>query len=1044
VRKLVGTIFKQCSGERPLCSLLRLEGGPSWHGAAAPALRNARDVWLRHASATPRPCFCLGFLDGLLDLSLQWALPEFEGCDGLLRGHANEASPWLVWLLKREVVDKYASGSRLYFRIVLEGLAAKKYFPSKRAALGPLPFEGCGTFLVLWRLTTKSRFAPSAVSLEMPFITGLYAHAEMGWELLADVFLDGRPSQLPAPRFASAMSPWGRYASEWDTLRNVQMVRHFVGPSFHIYLLPEILAALTALEMGALCAEKDGRGEAVKELVPVECSCPFPWVWFVLGLSIVGAAGFAAGRRCDQKACTDDTPKIDISLSIEDIAREQRLEERLRQAVEQGISDVRVQPVSLDAQGNRHRSFRDAILMMREDAWPDWPIRVRYRVEGAEKARLNALRESRDFEDSRDVVYAEAAARPPDYMPLGFMDVDPLLFEEIPADLMRPQDWKDVLAVRVGYDADIMQLEDEALALACKHILRAGAAAGAQRETRVATAQRLTAQRGPLGSLTGLEQIAIRLVTEALYKKNATAFLDLCAKLGLDWHDVVELDAVLAQHVGDCSHHNVSSDHGTQRLGGLAHLYPSLQVQWELQWPRAARASIPWKRRVPVGAQLPLPKAVAMAMCLLLVEAGAPWMAVWVALSFVAYLRPSETFKCLWSFAVEALRPKYSRCLSLLCFPQVSGHLRGLRHGGALDGSVSRRRSAFQGGLQSRLASVKSLERYGKETKLLPEIRSAHGGVFRLGHLKLEHFWAVVMADGTLEASIGHLIPATLVLAVRAARRITLRVMVILGHAAVAGAAATEALAERVRLLEGEVTRRREVLAENENLRRRLGAGEQRLAMGEQRAVERDGGAAAAAAPGPSSGQVVDTRLLNKPRTFTGLHSEWKIWSFDFEAYVFAVHPRLGDLPNQVEVRKAPRGNGLAAWWHLFREFAPKEANRFAAMLGRIIRCEFADPAMASSAEFEQLVRECADTSGEVNSDNMKRGVIVSGINEKLADHLSLNASRLVTYDDLKRELKTICSSQRRWAAADSGGDGAVPMQVDAIGKGNGKDGKGK
>ncbi|CAK0884122.1 unnamed protein product, partial [Prorocentrum cordatum] len=55
--------------------------------------------------------------------------------------------------------------------------------------------------------------------------------------------------------------------------------------------------------------------------------------------------------------------------------RPQRLEERLRQAVEQGISDVRVQPASLDVQGNRHRSFRDAILMMREDAWPDWPIR---------------------------------------------------------------------------------------------------------------------------------------------------------------------------------------------------------------------------------------------------------------------------------------------------------------------------------------------------------------------------------------------------------------------------------------------------------------------------------------------------------------------------------------------------------------------------------------------------------------------------------------------------------------------------------------------
>ncbi|CAK0888842.1 unnamed protein product, partial [Prorocentrum cordatum] len=75
----------------------------------------------------------------------------------------------------------------------------------------------------------------------------------------------------------------------------------------------------------------------------------------------------------------------------------------------------------------------------------------------------------------------------------------------------------------------------------------------------------------------------------------------------------------------------------------------------------------------------------------------------------------------------------------------------------------------------------------------------------------------------------------------------------------------------------------------------------------------------------------------------------------------------------------------------------------------------------------------------------MKRGVIMSGIeNEKLADHLSLNVSRLVTYDDLKTELKTICSSRRRWAAVGSGGDGVVPMQVGATGKGKGKDGKGK
>ncbi|CAK0867256.1 unnamed protein product [Prorocentrum cordatum] len=294
-----------------------------------------------------------------------------------------------------------------------------------------------------------------------------------------------------------------------------------------------------------------------------------------------------------------------------------------------------------------------------------------------------------------------------------------------------------------------------------------------------------------------------------------------------------------------------------------------------------------------------------------------------------------------------------------------------------------------------------------------------------------------------------------------------------------------EALAERVRLVEGEVTRRREVLADNENVRLRLDAAEQQLSMGEQRAGERGPGAAAA---GLGGGQMVDARRLNKPRTFTGLHSEWKTWSFDFEAYVFAVQPRLGDLLNQasrtagvltaqskvgatldtqlcyipvsvtsdvakVEVREAPRGDGLSAWWHLLREFAPKEANRFAAMVGRAVRCEFADPVMTNVAEFEQLARECADQRGDVISDNMKRGVIMSGNkSEKLADHLSLNASRLGIYEELEQELKTICAAQRRRAATGAGGDGVVPMQVDAIGRGKGgrrgngkgKDSKGK
>eukprot|EP00959_Pyramimonas_sp_CCMP1952_P232790 4865150-Pyramimonas_sp.AAC.1 len=58
------------------------------------------------------------------------------------------------------------------------------------------------------------------------------------------------------------------------------------------------------------------------------------------------------------------------------------------------------------------------------------------------------------------------------------MCVDPLLFEEVPAEYMTFSDWKDVMAVKVLHAADIRQLEGGALVLAYKHLLRSAAAVG--------------------------------------------------------------------------------------------------------------------------------------------------------------------------------------------------------------------------------------------------------------------------------------------------------------------------------------------------------------------------------------------------------------------------------------------------------------------------------------------------------------------------------------------------------------------------------------
>ena len=107
---------------------------------------------------------------------------------------------------------------------------------------------------------------------------------------------------------------------------------------------------------------------------------------------------------------------------------------------------------------------------------------------------------------------------------------------------------------------------------------------------------------------------------------------------------------------------------------------------------------------------------------------------------------------------------------------------------------------------------------------------------------------------------------------------------------------------------------------------------------------------------------------------------------------------------------------------------------------------------MKSIAEFDRLVKDYCDQSGQTVPDNALVGLVNAGVkNEKMADHLALNASKYGTCAALREELRVISVAQRRWgepsstSAGDVGG-AVVPMDVDALtGKGKkGKKGKGK
>ena len=58
----------------------------------------------------------------------------------------------------------------------------------------------------------------------------------------------------------------------------------------------------------------------------------------------------------------------------------------------------------------------------------------------------------------------------------------------------------------------------------------------------------------------------------------------------------------------------------------------------------------------------------------------------------------------------------------------------------------------------------------------------------------------------------------------------------------------------------------------------------------------RDATSRAQAAQGAVTTALVDTRLLGKPQTFSGLHADWKSWRFTFTACAGDLKPDMRRL----------------------------------------------------------------------------------------------------------------------------------------------------
>ena len=247
-------------------------------------------------------------------------------------------------------------------------------------------------------------------------------------------------------------------------------------------------------------------------------------------------------------------------------------------------------------------------------------------------------------------------------------------------------------------------------------------------------------------------------------------------------------------------------------MASLSHFIPELYKMTTAKLPRASRCLVAWRRRIPPRMRLPLPRAAAMALAGCLRHLGFPRMCLWVVITFVAYLRPHESFllrgkhlvapkvaagrhysswglllhdaalgdpgktgmfdaavlldRCdwllpclealkaqsledgsLWDFAPAELQRQFAMLVKVLGLESLSPHLYSLRHGGASDDLVTAARTQEEVKVRGRWATITSLKRYGKTTRLLLEMAKVPEDVFELGRA-VEANFVNVMSEG--------------------------------------------------------------------------------------------------------------------------------------------------------------------------------------------------------------------------------------------------------------------------------------------------------
>ena len=120
---------------------------------------------------------------------------------------------------------------------------------------------------------------------------------------------------------------------------------------------------------------------------------------------------------------------------------------------------------------------------------------------------------------------------------------------------------------------------------------------------------------------------------------SAKLFYLWCNRFNLNWHTAGELDALLADYLVHMFKECESRAEANYVVAAVKY-FTSVTLM-----PLSARALKGWTRLAPSSQRLPVPLVVAAAICWKMVQATDPMMAVATLLTFLCYLRPSETLR---------------------------------------------------------------------------------------------------------------------------------------------------------------------------------------------------------------------------------------------------------------------------------------------------------------------------------------------------------------------------------------------------------------